>query len=117
MDPVRILAKAGAVAAEANHSWTEEQRAAALAKAAEARRANAGLQGEVKAAEADAVRLTARRSAIDRALFDPRQAEPADAKLTATELMKLRAAVERDLETAEARWLELSERMEQALAA
>ena len=88
-----------------------------LPAAAEARRANSGLQSELKAAEADVARLTTRRSAIDRALFDPKQAEPADAKLSTTELMKLRAGVERELEAAEAAWLILSERMEEALAA
>ena len=85
--------------------------------AAEARRANAGLQTEVKAAEAEMARLTARRSAIDRALFDPAQADAGDRGRTTTELMKARAGVERELEAAEASWMALSERMEQELAA
>ena len=110
-----ILGKAPKAANDAGSAGGGSKKA--RKQAAEARRANAGLQGEVKAAEADVVRLTARRSSIDRALFDPKQAEPGDAKHTTTELMKLRAAVERELETAEARWLELSERIEQALAA
>ena len=110
-----ILGKASKAANDAGSAGGGSKKARKAA--AEARRASAGLQGEVKAAEADVVRLTARRSSIDRALFDPKQAEPADAGCTTAGLMKLRAAVERELEMAEARWLELSERMEQALAA
>jgi ATP-binding cassette subfamily F protein 3 len=90
----------------------EERRAAA-----EARERSQGLRKAVKTAEEAVARLTARRSAIDRALFDPAAADPADSKRTATELMRLRADVERELETAEARWLEASEALEGAQAA
>jgi ATP-binding cassette subfamily F protein 3 len=75
------------------------------------------LRKAVKAAEEMVAKLTARRSAIDRALFDPNSADAADAKRTTTELMKLRADVERDLEAAEARWLEASEALEGTQAA
>jgi ATP-binding cassette subfamily F protein 3 len=85
--------------------------------AAEARERNQGLRKAVKAAEEMVAKLTARRSAIDRALFDPNSADAADAKRTTTELMKLRADVERDLEAAEARWLEASEALEGTQAA
>ncbi|MDT9600771.1 ABC-F family ATP-binding cassette domain-containing protein [Sphingosinicella rhizophila] len=85
--------------------------------AAEARSRNQELRKTVKREEAEIVRLTARRSAIDRAMFDPSNADAADTKLTMTELMKLRATVERDLEQAEARWLEASEALEEAKAA
>jgi ATP-binding cassette subfamily F protein 3 len=61
-------------------------------------------------------KLTAQKSAIDRAMFDPSGAEASLAKLTMTELMKRRAEVERQLETAEARWLETSEALEQIAA-
>ena len=43
-------------------------------------------------------------------------ATPADAKRTMTELMKLRADVERELEGTEAEWLEANEALEQAAA-
>ena len=85
--------------------------------AAQARERAQGLVRAAKLAEADVIRLTARRSAIDRGLFDPASADPADAKATMTELMKLRATVERELESAEARWLVASEALEQAQAA
>jgi ATP-binding cassette subfamily F protein 3 len=85
--------------------------------AAEAREKSQGLRKAVKGAEEAVVKLTALRSAIDRALFDPASAEPGDSKRTATELMRLRAEVERDLAAAEARWLEASEALEQAQAA
>ena len=81
--------------------------------AAEARERSHGLRKAVKSAEDEIARLAARRSAIDRALFDPAGAEAADSTLTMTDLMKLRAAVERELEAAEARWLEASEALEQ----
>src|SRR3546814_3730499 len=54
---------------------------------------------------------------IDRAMFDPSSAEKADQGKTTTALMKERGEVERQLEAAEARWLEASEALEQALAA
>jgi ATP-binding cassette subfamily F protein 3 len=85
--------------------------------AAEARERSQGLRKAVKSAEEAVARLSARRSSIDRALFDPASADPDDARRTATELMRLRADVERDLHAAEARWLEASEALEQAQAA
>jgi ATP-binding cassette subfamily F protein 3 len=85
--------------------------------AAEARERSQGLRKAVKSAEEAVVKLTARRSAIDRALFDPASADPADSKRTATELMRLRGEVERDLHAAEAHWLEASEALEEAQAA
>jgi ATP-binding cassette subfamily F protein 3 len=85
--------------------------------AAEAREKSQGLRKAVKVAEEEVVRLTARRSAIDRALFDPANADPGDAKRTTTELMRLRGEAERDLERAEAKWLEAGEALERAVAA
>ncbi|TPG21656.1 ABC transporter ATP-binding protein [Sphingomonas koreensis] len=80
--------------------------------AAEAREKGQALRKAAKAAEEQAIKLTKRLSAIDRALFDPASAEPADAKLTTTDLMKLRATVEREKNAAEATWLEASEALE-----
>ena len=56
--------------------------------------------------------LTARRSEIDRAMFDPKSATPADANRTMTELMRLRADVESELNAVEAEWLVASEALE-----
>ena len=54
-------------------------------------------------------KLTERRSAIERVMFDPSSAEGPDAKLSMTDLMKLRAEVSEKIEGAEAVWLEASE--------
>ena len=90
----------------------DERRAAAAA-----REKSQALRKTAKAAEAEIARLEARKSALDRAMFDPASAEPDDAKRTMTELMKLRADVVARLEEAEARWLEASEAIEGVEAA
>jgi len=81
-------------------------------RAAEEREKNAALSRQAKAAEAELARLTAQRSAVDRAMFDPAAAEPQLAKLNMTELMKRRAELERKIEAAEGAWLEASEKLE-----
>ena len=85
--------------------------------AAEAREKSQSLRKAAKAAEAEIARLEARKSALDRAMFDPASAEAEDAKRTMTELMKLRAEVVARLEQAEVRWLDASEAIEAAEAA
>jgi len=85
--------------------------------AAAAREKSQSLRRDAKAAEAEIARLTAERSAVDLAMFDPGSAEAGLAKLTMTELMKRRAEIERKLEAAEAKWLEASEALDAALAA
>jgi len=76
--------------------------------AAEAREQSQALRKAVKQAEAEIAKLTAERSEIDRSLFDPK----ADQKVG--DLMKTRAAVEKKLAAAEAKWLEASEALEAA---
>lgn len=83
-------------------------------QAAEARERARELARAVKAAEAEIAALTERRSAIDRALFNPSSATGKDAKATASDLMRERASVERALEDAEAQWVAASEAMEAA---
>ncbi|WP_374285550.1 ABC-F family ATP-binding cassette domain-containing protein [Novosphingobium sp.] len=83
---------------------------------AEARERGQALRKAAKAAEAELERLTTERSAIDQAMFDPASAAPALAKLTMTELMKRRAALETRIEAAEAAWLEASEAFEAIVA-
>jgi ATP-binding cassette subfamily F protein 3 len=90
-------------------SRKDDRRAAALA-----REKSQALRRSVRAMEEKIARLTARRSEIDRAMFDPASAASADAGRTMTELMKLRADVERELEGAEAEWLQASEALEAA---
>ena len=84
--------------------------------AAEAREAAQALKKRAKEAEAELAKLTAQRSAIDRAMFDPRVAEPQFASLSMTELMQRRAAVEAKLTASEALWLETSEELEKLAA-
>jgi len=84
-------------------------------KAAAAERDKATtLRKTVKALEERIASLNARRSEIDRAMFDPKSASPADAKLTNGDLMKLRADVLRELDAVEAEWLEANEAIEAA---
>ncbi len=80
--------------------------------AAQLREQNKGLRDAAKKAETQLAKLTAERSAIDRAMFDPASAEGKLADLTMTELMKRRAAVEERIEEAETVWLEASEKLE-----
>ncbi|RVT92674.1 ABC-F family ATP-binding cassette domain-containing protein [Sphingomonas crocodyli] len=82
--------------------------------AAQAREKAQALRNSVKAMEQKIATLGARLSEIDRALFDPKTATPADSKRTTTELMKLRADVEKERDAIEAEWLEASEALEQA---
>jgi len=68
------------------------------------------------AAEAEKVSaaLAAQCSALDQAMFDPSTAAPDLATLPMSELARRRAEVAAELEAAEARWLEVSEQLEQA---
>jgi ATP-binding cassette subfamily F protein 3 len=84
--------------------------------AAATRERTQGLRKAAKAAEAEIARLEARRREIDGAMFDPGSASPADAARTMSELMKLRAEIERRLATAEAEWLDASQALEAAEA-
>jgi ATP-binding cassette, subfamily F, member 3 len=82
----------------------EERRAAAAAREAqkEARKTLAS-------AEAEMAKLTARRSEIDSAMFDPSTAKGDDAKRTISDLSRLRGDIEKAIETAEAKWITASE--------
>ena len=80
--------------------------------AAAAREKEAALRKAVASAETEMARLTDRRSAVERAMFDPSSVTGADAKLTMGELMKLRADVTAQVEAAETRWIEAGEALE-----
>ncbi|WP_420139603.1 ABC-F family ATP-binding cassette domain-containing protein [Sphingomonas sp.] len=82
--------------------------------AAAEREAAAALRKQVQEHEAAVAKLTADKSAIDLAMFDPKQAEPNLAKLAMGDLMKRRADVAAALEAAEAKWMEASEKLETA---
>ncbi|CAM3032157.1 Glycosyl transferase family 1 [Sphingomonas antarctica] len=82
--------------------------------AAEAREKEQANRKRAQAVEAEIAKLTAERSDIERAMFDPASASGALAKLTMTEMMKRRADLSTRIEAAEAAWLELSETLETA---
>jgi ATP-binding cassette subfamily F protein 3 len=80
--------------------------------AAEAREKGQALRNQAKKAESELAKLTAERSAVDKAMFDPSSATPDLAKLTMTDLMKRRADLESRIEAAETAWMEASEALE-----
>jgi ATP-binding cassette subfamily F protein 3 len=82
--------------------------------ATKAREAAKALKQAAEKAEAESARLAALCSAIDRAMFDPSAADPQFANLPTSELSRRRAKVAAELAAAEARWLEVSEQLEQA---
>lgn len=84
--------------------------------AAERRKQQSELRKTASAAEKKIETLGKKLSAIDRAMFDPASAEQDYADLTMTELMKLRASVQDELEQSEAAWLEANEALETANA-
>ena len=85
--------------------------------AAEAREQTQGLRKAVKTAEAEIAKLEARKTELDRAMFDPGSASKQDADRSMTELMKLRADTVAGIEAAETRWIAASEAIEGAKAA
>ena len=80
--------------------------------AAQAREAQQALRKSVHDAEADLAKLSAVRSDIDRAMFDPKTATADHASLTMGELMQRRAKLTEALDAAEARWVAASEQLE-----
>jgi ATP-binding cassette subfamily F protein 3 len=98
--------------AEAKAKQPKQDRKAA-AKAREQARA---LQKAAAEAEATSARLMAQCSAIDRAMFDPVSAPAELAALPMSELSRRRSRLAAELEAAEARWLEVSEQLDQAAA-
>ncbi len=80
--------------------------------AAEARERSKALRDSASKAEAELAKLTEKLSAVDQAMFDPSAAQPDLAKMAMSELMKLRAALAVEIETAEAVWLEACEVLE-----
>ncbi|SCW55324.1 ATP-binding cassette, subfamily F, member 3 [Sphingobium faniae] len=80
--------------------------------AAEWREKQKSLKAAVSKAEREMAALGSERGRIDQALFDPKAATGAEAKMTMTDLMVRRAAVEKKLETAEEIWIEASAALE-----
>jgi ATP-binding cassette subfamily F protein 3 len=80
--------------------------------AAEAREKGASLRRSARESEAQVVRLTSLRSAVERAMFDPSSADATLSRLTMSELMKRCADIQREIQAAETAWLEASEALE-----
>jgi ATP-binding cassette subfamily F protein 3 len=81
---------------------------------AEKRKQNASLRKQVAQAEAEMNRLSEQRTKIDRALFNPSEADSDLQNIAMSDLMKKRADVERALEQAEVMWLDASEALDRA---
>jgi ATP-binding cassette subfamily F protein 3 len=82
--------------------------------AAQAREQNKALRTAVTTAEKEMEALTEQRSRIERAMFDPSSADPAERNCTMSDLMVRRGEVEKKLAAAEASWLEATEALEAA---
>ena len=104
LDDYTNLILKGAPKTDAPKRDKKEERKAAAA----AREKEAAMRKEASRAEAEIAALTARQSAIERAMFDPSAASGDETKLTMTELMKRRADLTRQIEAAEERWLNAS---------
>jgi ATP-binding cassette, subfamily F, member 3 len=104
-DYTDLILKGGSKSEPAPKRDKKEERKAAAA----AREAAALARKTLNTAEAEMAKLTQRLSEIDKAMFDPSSAVCSDAKLTMTELMKLRAEVADKIAVAEAHWMQASE--------
>ncbi|MEJ7926238.1 ABC-F family ATP-binding cassette domain-containing protein [Sphingobium sp. AN641] len=80
--------------------------------AAEWREKQKVLKNAVSRAEKEMAALAAERSRIDQALFDPKAASGAEAKMTAGQLMVKRADIETKLGAAEEIWMEATAALE-----
>ena len=103
-DYTDLILKGTGKAATPKRDKKEERKAAAAAREKEAE-----LRKAASSAETEMTRLTDQRSAIERAMFDPTSATGPDAKLTMSELMKLRADITAKIDAAESKWLAASE--------
>ncbi len=103
-DYTDLILKGAGKAATPKRDKKEERKLAAAAREKEAE-----MRKVASSAEAEMTKLTDRRSAVERAMFDPATASGSDAQLTMSELMKLRADISAQIETAETRWLAASE--------
>ncbi|MEO7248575.1 MAG: ABC-F family ATP-binding cassette domain-containing protein, partial [Novosphingobium sp.] len=80
--------------------------------AAEAREKGKALRNNAHHAETALKKLNGELSAVDQAMFDPGSAKPALAKLKMSDLMVKRAAIQEQIQSAEATWLEACESLE-----
>ncbi|HKY80308.1 MAG TPA: ATP-binding cassette domain-containing protein, partial [Sphingobium sp.] len=81
--------------------------------AAEWREKQKTLKAAVSKAEKEMATLSAERSRIDKALFDPKAATGTEASMSMTDLMVKRSSVEKKLEAVEEAWVEASAALEE----
>ncbi len=106
-----VLGKSGGGAASGGDAPKVDRKAEKRASA-EWRERQKALKNAVSQAERAMTALTAERSRIDQALFDPNSATGAEAKLTTSQLMVKRAEVEKKLAAAEETWMEAGAALE-----
>lgn len=80
--------------------------------AAEWRERQKAAKNALSKIEREMATLTAERSRIDQALFDPKTVTGAEAKMTSSQLMVKRAEVEKKLEAIEEAWMEATAALE-----
>jgi ATP-binding cassette subfamily F protein 3 len=108
-DYIRLVLTGDSKPAASKRDKKEDKRLAAAA-----READKLARQKLRDSEAEAARLTAQRDALDKAMFDPKAADPQLAKLAMSDLMKRRAEIQAKVEAAEARWLAASAVLEEA---
>jgi ATP-binding cassette subfamily F protein 3 len=106
-----VLGKSGSTAPSGGDAPKADRKAEKRASA-EWRERQKTLKNAVNQAERAMAALTADRSRIDAALFDPAKATGAEAKLTTSQLMVKRAEIEKKLEKAEETWMEAGAALE-----
>jgi len=103
--------------APAKESGSKNDRKADRRANAQARERYKALQAAVKKTEKALADLTAERSRIELALFDPAKAGPQEKDRTMGELMQRRAKLDGAIEQAEQSWMEASEALDSLDAA
>jgi len=93
---------------------SKADRAANKKASAEQRERFNAMKKTLRGIEDEMTKLTREREALDKAMNDPKAAEPRHAKLSMGELNKRRAEVVDKLAEAEVRWMEAGEAMEAA---
>lgn len=109
LDDYTDLILSGSGKAEGKSSAPKRDKKEERRLAAAAREAQKEARKTLNTVEAEMAKLTARRSEIDSAMFDPATAKGDDAKRTMSELSQLRSAVEKKIEAAETKWMAASE--------
>jgi ATP-binding cassette, subfamily F, member 3 len=108
-----VLGRGGVGAGgEKSPPMSKADRKAGKRAEAEARERVKLLQAEVTRTEKALADLTAQRSRIDRAMFDPASAGPDERNATMSELGRRRGEIEKRIAAAEAAWMEAAEALE-----